>query len=280
MQIIGTRPSVHPVRWRLVPKPCVFCGATATLTNAQVLSQPIRAAFSDRFVCLPPVQAGRRLPRRAFALRWLGGRQVQSGMQRVQRRLDAPDRGVGKRHPAQAHPWPADAAFDPGPAGSRHLVGPDRPLAPAHAQPRGPARHTGQRLRRLLRRQVAHHVDEGVHRLSRASWPGLPGRGVNGVPRSMADIARLLESDDLPAPVDMRAYTATLRLGFWVSHVLRVGSPQFIERVSPAGPALSPCLLTIWPAQDALTWPPRSLATIGGLMGLARSIDNTGIAVA
>ncbi len=98
--------------------------------------------------------------------------------------------------------------------------------------------------------------------------------------RSMADIARLLESDDLPAPVDMRAYTATLRLGFWVSHVLRVGSPQFIERVSPAGPALSPCLLTIWPAQDALTWPPRSLATIGGLMGLARSIDNTGIAVA
>jgi len=32
---------------RLVPKRCVFCGATATLTNAHVLSQPIRAAFSD-----------------------------------------------------------------------------------------------------------------------------------------------------------------------------------------------------------------------------------------
>jgi hypothetical protein len=57
--------------------------------------------------------------------------------------------------------------------------------------------------------------------------------------RSMADIERLLESDGLPPPVDLHAYTATLRLGFWVSHVLRVGSPQFIERVSPAGPALS-----------------------------------------
>ncbi len=97
--------------------------------------------------------------------------------------------------------------------------------------------------------------------------------------RSMADIERLLESDGLPPPVDMRAYTATLRLGFWVSHVLRAGSPQFIERVSPAGPALNPCLLTIWPARDALTWPPRSVAAIGGLIGLARSIDNTGIAI-
>jgi hypothetical protein len=97
--------------------------------------------------------------------------------------------------------------------------------------------------------------------------------------RSMADISRLLESDGLPPPVDMHAYTATLRLGFWVAHVLRVGSPQFIERVSPAGPALSPCLLPIWPTRNPLTWPPRSLAAIGGLMGLARSIDDTGIAI-
>jgi hypothetical protein len=97
--------------------------------------------------------------------------------------------------------------------------------------------------------------------------------------RSMADISRLLESDGLPPPVDMHAYTATVRLGFWVAHVLRVGSPQFIERVSPTGPALSPCLQTIWPTQNALTWPPRSLTAIGGLMGLARSIDNTGIAI-
>jgi hypothetical protein len=55
----------------------------------------------------------------------------------------------------------------------------------------------------------------------------------------MADVARLMESDGLPPPLDMCAYTAALRLGFWVAHVLRVGSPQFIERVSPAGPALS-----------------------------------------
>jgi hypothetical protein len=97
--------------------------------------------------------------------------------------------------------------------------------------------------------------------------------------RSMADISRLLESDGLPPPLDMHAYTATLRLGFWVAHVLRVGSPQFIERVSPEGPALSPRLRTIWPTQNPLTWPPRSLAAIGGLMGLARSMDNTGIAI-
>ena len=95
----------------------------------------------------------------------------------------------------------------------------------------------------------------------------------------MAESARLLESAALPPPVDMRAHTAPLRLGFWVSHVLRVGPPQFIGRVSPAGPALSPCLQRIWPAQNALTWPPRSLAAIGGLMGLARSIDTTGISV-
>ena len=77
----------------------------------------------------------------------------------------------------------------------------------------------------------------------------------------------------------MRAFTATLRLGFFVVHVLRVGSPHFIERVSPAGPALSPCLQTIWPTHYAITWPPRSLAVIGGLIALARSIDNTGTAV-
>src|ERR1700745_1956367 len=30
-----------------MPKACVFCGTKATLTNAHVLSQPRRAAFSD-----------------------------------------------------------------------------------------------------------------------------------------------------------------------------------------------------------------------------------------
>jgi hypothetical protein len=97
--------------------------------------------------------------------------------------------------------------------------------------------------------------------------------------RSMTDISRLLESDGLPPALDICAYTATLRLGYWVAHVLRVGSPQFIERVSPAGPALSPCLLPIWPTLNTLTWPSRSLSAIGGLIGLARSIDSTGIAI-
>lgn len=30
-----------------MPKPCVFCGTETTLTNAHVLAQPIRAAFTD-----------------------------------------------------------------------------------------------------------------------------------------------------------------------------------------------------------------------------------------
>jgi hypothetical protein len=75
------------------------------------------------------------------------------------------------------------------------------------------------------------------------------------------------------------SHAAHSHSGSWVAHVLRVGSPEFIKRVSPAGPALSPCLLTIWPTQNPLIWPPRSLAAMGGLMGLARSIDNTGIAI-
>ena len=39
--------------------------------------------------------------------------------------------------------------------------------------------------------------------------------------RSMADISRLLESDGLPPPLDMRAYTATLRLGFLGGRIAR-----------------------------------------------------------
>ena len=46
-QIIGTKISAGHLSWRLVSKPCVFCSAEATLTNAHVLSQPIRSAFSD-----------------------------------------------------------------------------------------------------------------------------------------------------------------------------------------------------------------------------------------
>jgi hypothetical protein len=88
-----------------------------------------------------------------------------------------------------------------------------------------------------------------------------PGRGTRieasaeylAEERSVADISQTLASDGLPPPADMSGYTATLGLGFWVSHILRVGSPQFIDRINPDGPALSPCLQTIWPAQPSLS---------------------------
>lgn len=71
----------------------------------------------------------------------------------------------------------------------------------------------------------------------------------------------------------MRAYTVTLRIGYWIGHVLRIGSPQFIAGLAP-GPALREYALTIWPAQDEQRWPPpKDLSDVGGLIALARSID-------
>jgi hypothetical protein len=43
----GTETFKGHLGWRFVPKPCLFCGNTATLTNAHVLSQPIRSALID-----------------------------------------------------------------------------------------------------------------------------------------------------------------------------------------------------------------------------------------
>ena len=88
----------------------------------------------------------------------------------------------------------------------------------------------------------------------------------------MAAVARLMRHDGEPAPVDMHAYTATLQIGYWVSHVIRVGAPQFVAGLSP-GPAMRRCALRIWPAGERQDWPPRSLAEIGGLIALARSLD-------
>lgn len=112
-----------------------------------------------------------------------------------------------------------------------------------------------------------------------------PGRGSNiegtveylAEDRGMADVARLLEAEGGPAPVDMRAYTATLRIGCWVSHVIRVGSPQIIAGLD-GGPTRR-YALTIWPSHGHQTWPPRSLAEVGGLLTLARSID-AGVSIA
>jgi hypothetical protein len=90
--------------------------------------------------------------------------------------------------------------------------------------------------------------------------------------RDMTAVARLMRQDGQPAPVDMHAYTATLQIGYSVSHVIRVGSPQLIAGLSP-GPALGRYAQTIWPTAAEHSWPPRSLAEIGGLIILARSLD-------
>jgi len=47
VQISDTETRAPSNKLAYVPKPCVFCGRAETLTNAHVLSQPIRAAFSD-----------------------------------------------------------------------------------------------------------------------------------------------------------------------------------------------------------------------------------------
>jgi len=108
-----------------------------------------------------------------------------------------------------------------------------------------------------------------------------PGRGSNveatieylAEPRDMTAIATLMARDGERDPQDLSAYTATLRIGFLVLHVIRVGSAQFVAGLSP-GPAMQSYVTTIWPpASREQAWPPRSLAEIGGLIALARSMD-------
>jgi hypothetical protein len=113
-----------------------------------------------------------------------------------------------------------------------------------------------------------------------------PGRGTNveatieylAEPRDMTAIATLMADNGEPDPQDLSAYTATLRIGFLVLHVIRIGSAQFVAGLSP-GPAMRSYVTTIWPHADREhAWPPRSLAEIGGLIALARSMD-TGVNV-
>jgi hypothetical protein len=269
-----------------MPKPCVFCRTRATLTNAHVLSQPVRAAFTDpsvtgSFVYRQSRQADGShaahshpgswvdIKSRAECVRCNGGwtREIEESISLIlpkliqgeQMQLSVPDQQA-------LASWSVVTIL---------LLQQTHSRAAQLVVPRSD--YTGvyeAKSPTALMKVFTGYLEP-------------PGRGSNveasaeylAEDRSMADISRLLESDGLPPPRDMRAYTATLRLGYWVAHVLRVGSPQFVERINPAGPALSPCLLPIWPAQNALTWPPSSLNAIGGLMGLARSIDNTGIAV-
>jgi hypothetical protein len=269
-----------------VSKPCVFCGAEATLTNAHVLSQPIRSAFSDPSVIGSFVY---RQSRQADGSR--AALSHSGGWVDVKARAECTECNAGWTRQIEES---VNLIFPKLIQGQqmRLSVQDQQALASWSVVTVLLLQHTHSRAAQLV---IPASDYAGVFEVKSPTalmkvFTGYlepPGRGGRveasaeylAEDRSMADISRLLESDGLPPPLDMRAYTATLRLGFWVAHVLRVGSPEFIERVSPAGPALSPCLLPIWPAQDAFTWPPRSLAAIGGLMGLARSIDNTGIAI-
>jgi hypothetical protein len=59
-----------------------------------------------------------------------------------------------------------------------------------------------------------------------------------------------------------------------------IGAHTLAEAIAPAATLLSAMLAdTIWPTQNALTWPPRTLAAVGGPIGLVRCIDNMGIAI-
>lgn len=269
-----------------MPKPCVFCGTRTTLTNAHVLSQPIRAAFSDPSVTGSFVYRQSRQADGSHAAHSHSGSWVD-----VKTRAECTRCNSG---------WTREIEESASLILPRLIQGQQTQLSIQDQQALASwsvvtvllLQHTHSRAARLVipASDYAGVCETRSPTALMKVFTGYlepPGRGSRveasaeylAEDRSMADISRLLESDGLPPPVDMYAYTATLRLGFWVAHVLRVGSPQFIERVSPAGPALSPCLQAIWPAQNAVTWPPMGLAAIGGLMGLARSIDNTGIAI-
>lgn len=269
-----------------MPKPCAFCGTRATLTNAHVLSQPIRAAFSDPSVTGSFVYRQSRQADGSRAAHSHSGSWVD-----VKARAECTRCNSG---------WTREIEESVSLILPKLIQGQQMHLSTRDQQALASwsvvtvllLQQTHSRAARLVipaSDYVGVYETKSPTALMKVFTGYLepPGRGSKveesaeylAEDRSMADISRLLESDGLPPPLDMYAYTATLRLGFWVAHVLRVGSPHFIERISPAGPALSPCLQTIWPTQDRLIWPPTSLTAIGGLMGLARSIDNTGIAV-
>jgi len=269
-----------------MPRPCVFCGTKATLTNAHVLCQPIRAAFTDpsatgSFVYRQSRQADGSQAAHSHAGSWVD----------IKARAECARCNGG---------WTRELEESVSPIVPKLIRGEQMQLSITDQQALASwsvvtillLQHTHNRSARLVIPPSDYsdvYEAKSPTALMKVFTAYLepPGRGSEveapaeylAEDRGMTDIARLLDSDGLPPPLDMRAYTATLRLGYWVAHLLRVGSPQFIERINPAGPALSPCLQPIWPSQGALTWPPRSLASIGGLMGLARSIDNTGIGV-
>lgn len=77
------------------------------------------------------------------------------------------------------------------------------------------------------------------------------------------DIRGVLATPDVAA----RNELITAHLSRLEENLARTHRPQ---RRDPTGPALSPCPLPIWPARNALTWPPSSLAAIDGLTRAAQ----------
>lgn len=218
-------------------KPCVFCGAKATLTNAHVLSQPVRAAFSD------PSVTGSFVYRRSRQADGSHAAHSHSGSWAdVKARAECTRCNGG---------WTRRIEESASLILLKHIQGRQMQLSIQDQQALACwsvvtvllLQHTHSRAARLVTPASDY---AGVYETKSPTAlmkvftgylepPGW-GSGVEASAeylaedRNMADISRLLESDGLPPPLDRCAYTATLRLSSWVAHVLRVGSPQFIER--------------------------------------------------
>ncbi|MEV6831874.1 hypothetical protein [Amycolatopsis sp. NPDC051102] len=67
------------------------------------------------------------------------------------------------------------------------------------------------------------------------------------------------------------AYVTTLRIGYFVTQVIRIGTPGLLYTVTPS-PALGKHLTPIWPNIGTREWPPPSLDKIGGLATLANAL--------
>lgn len=269
-----------------MPKPCVFCGTRATLTNAHVLSQAVRAAFND------PSATGSLVHRQS---RQADG--SQTAHSHVGSWVDIKARAECARCNGG---WTRKIEESVSAILPKLIRGERMQLSITYQQALASwsvvtillLQHTHSRAARLV---IPPSDYVGVYEVKSptslmkvfSGYLEPPGRGSEveasaeylAEDRSMADIARFLESNGLPPPLDMRAYTATLRLGYWVTHILRAGSPQFIERVSPTGPALSPVTRSglggwprLWPiAMAALPWAasiPGRPARLSGSSGL------------
>jgi hypothetical protein len=243
-----------------MPKPCVFCGAKATLTNAHVLSQPIRAAFSDpsvsgSFVYRTSKQADGSHTAHSHSGSWAD----------VKARVECARCNGG---------WTCQIEESVSLILPELIKGQQMQLSIQDQQALASwsvvtvllLQHTHARASRLVI-PASDYADVYETKSPTAlmkvftGYLEPPGRGSRveasaeyvAEERSTADISRLLESDGLPPPLDMRAYTATLRLGFWVARAALAAARHcrarslpcwwpdalVIRRMSSAGPAAS-----------------------------------------